>query len=257
MLAHFSSRTTIMRLLFLLLLSTVCWAQESTCPAQQTPSDALGPFYVENSPLTSNVGPESQLANPLQRLEVNGRVLSSTNCELGIANVTVEVWYAGPPDDAGNFYQDDNYRGQVVTDACGRYSFVQTFPALYTARPILHDHLRVSRNDEELLVTQMYFQGTEQGYVMDADSRKMRVAQVATNAEGVRSVEFNMYIDIEGDAKCEGDEEPGPVGNQANEADENQANGGITGTTSDGETRKVSVYLGSVLLVLWTFISPL
>ena len=42
------------------------------------------------------------------------------------------------------YYQDEEYRGQVVTDECGRYNFSQAFPALYPTRPILHDHFRTT-----------------------------------------------------------------------------------------------------------------
>lgn len=217
-----------------------CLAQ--VCPAQQTPSDALGPFYQENSPLGSVVAPESELSDPLLRLEVTGRVLSSTDCQLGLSNVTVEVWYAGGEGD----YTDD-YRGQVLTDECGRYSFVQSFPALYPARPILHDHIRLSRNGDELLVTQMYFQGDGAGYVADADSRKMQVTQLTQNGEGVRSVEFNMYVDIEGDSECEVDGEP------SDGMTESVSNGATTASNTSSGLR--DVWHGtSLLAVLLSFL---
>ena len=241
-----------MRFFSFLLLSTFqssCRAQ--SCPAQQTPSDALGPFYLQNSPLSSKVGPASLLADPLQRLELTGRVLSSTNCELGISNITVEVWYAGEADEFGNSYQDDNYRGQVVTDSCGRYSFVQTFPALYASRPILHDHFRLSRSDEQVLVTQMYFEGTGEGYVADADSRKMQVVQVDQDAEGVRSVEFNMYVDLEGDASCDGGE-TADVESPIETGTGNQVNDGTTTSdTSDVTLSMPPVYLFAMLVFFW------
>lgn len=236
-----------MRLFAFLILSTLqsfCLAQ--SCPAQQTPSDALGPFYVPDSPLSSNLAPQALLANPLKRLHVTGRVLSSTNCELGLANVTVEVWYAG--EDA---YQDYNYRGQVVTDSCGQYSFTQTFPSLYPSRPILHDHIRLSRNDEELLVTQMYFQGEEEGYVADADSRRMQVVQVSQNAEGVRSVEFNMYVDLEGDAACDGDGDTMDDAESSTETEKQTSNADTTSDTSHASLSRALVVLSVVSTCVW------
>jgi len=166
----------------------------------QTPSDALGPFYVANSTLTSMVAPESMLADPTRRLEVKGRVLSTSDCNVGLANIVVEVWYAGEE----LFYQDDKYRGQVVTNECGEYSFVQTFPALYPERPILHNHFRLSRSDgEQLLVTQMYFQGEGTGYV-SLGTRSGQAVQVKEDSEGARTVKFDMYLNVEGDrnANC-------------------------------------------------------
>lgn len=225
-----------MRLLLLLILVSAArhLSLAQVCPAQETPSDALGPFYQENSPLGSSAAPASELSNPLLRLEVTGRVLSSTDdCHLGIANVTVEVWYAGGSSANGmTASYTDEHRGQVTTSECGQYSFVQSFPAFYPSRPILHDHFRLSRNGQELLVTQMYFLGEGEGYVADTDtSRKMQVTQVAQNQEGVRSVEFNMYVDVEGDSECQVDVDSSGT--------ESVSNGATTtsNTTSSGSAR--------------------
>jgi protocatechuate 3,4-dioxygenase beta subunit len=192
--------------------------QEEECtlqqPLQQTPSDQLGPFYLSNSPLSPLMAPEDLLNDPARRLEVRGRVLSSSlvapaaDCnnnntnKVGLAGVSVEMWYAGEPDADGNYYQDDEYRGQVVTDECGYYELVQTFPALYPTRPILHDHFRLSKNGQELLVTQMYFIGTDadQGYFVsssaDNAAREMQAVNILQNSNGTRSVEFDMYVDL-------------------------------------------------------------
>jgi hypothetical protein len=86
-------------LLLLLLLPTLQLAQ--LCPVQETPADALGPFYQQNSPVGSVVAPASELTNPLELLQVSGRILSITDCEKGIANVTVEVWFAGAVKEVG------------------------------------------------------------------------------------------------------------------------------------------------------------
>eukprot|EP00544_Gedaniella_sp_CCMP2646_P002669 CAMPEP_0202508712 /NCGR_PEP_ID=MMETSP1361-20130828/52396_1 /ASSEMBLY_ACC=CAM_ASM_000849 /TAXON_ID=210615 /ORGANISM="Staurosira complex sp., Strain CCMP2646" /LENGTH=254 /DNA_ID=CAMNT_0049142903 /DNA_START=19 /DNA_END=780 /DNA_ORIENTATION=- len=251
-------------LLLLLLLPTLQLAQ--LCPVQETPADALGPFFQENSPVGSVVAPASELTNPLELLQVSGRILSITDCEKGIANVTVEVWFAG-----ANGYSQDEFRGQVVTDECGRYSFVQTFPALYASRPILHNHFRLSRNKEELqtfpalyasrpilhnhfrlsrnkeelLVSQMYFQGDEEGYVSDPESRKMQVTQVTQNADGSRSVEFDMYVNLTGDAECQ------------DEGTQSSMNGATTSNaTSTGLllSTSTSIYVASCFIlfdILW------
>jgi protocatechuate 3,4-dioxygenase beta subunit len=230
-------------LLLLLLLPTLQLAQ--LCPVQETPADALGPFYQQNSPVGSVVAPASELTNPLELLQVSGRILSITDCEKGIANVTVEVWFAG-----ANGYSEDEFRGQVVTDECGQYSFVQTFPALYASRPILHNHFRLSRNKEELLVSQMYFQGDEEGYVSDPQSRKMQVTQVTQNVDGSRSVEFDMYVNLTGDAKCQ------------DEGTQSSMNGATTSNaTSTGQllstSTPTSIYVASCFIlfnILWNFL---
>lgn len=196
----------------------------------QTPSDALGPFYVANSTLTSRVAPETMLADPTRRLEVKGRVLSTSDCNVGLADIVVEVWYAGEE----LFYQDDEYRGQVVTNECGEYSFMQTVPALYPSRPILHNHFRLSRSDgEQLLVTQMYFQGEGTGYV-SSGTRPGQAVQIEQDNEGARTVKFDMYLNVEGDrnANCTF---PLAV----------ESGGGIESTTATGNSATVQLSEGS------------
>jgi protocatechuate 3,4-dioxygenase beta subunit len=152
-------------LLLLLLIGSTMRSVADQKRCSQTPSDQLGPFYLADAPVGRRMGPNNILNEPESRLEVRGRVLSRFNCTKGLSGVTVEMWYAGEPDADGNYYQDDEYRGQVVTSKNGYYCIVQAFPAIYPTRPILHDHFRLSRNGRELLVTQMYFIGTEEGFV--------------------------------------------------------------------------------------------
>jgi protocatechuate 3,4-dioxygenase beta subunit len=190
---------------FSVLLLSVCvclslsFIEGQQCSATgQTPTDMLGPFYLANSPKTGQLAPDDELSNPALRLEVYGRVLSnSTGTCVGLSNVVVEVWYAGMPDAYGNYYQPDEYRGQLVTNECGEYSFTQAFPALYPERPILHVHFRLSRDGQEFLVTQMYFEGEATGYVT-AGSRELQAVQVMRDDNGARTVEFNIYINAGG-----------------------------------------------------------
>jgi hypothetical protein len=183
---------------------------------------------VEGSPVTTKIGPPELLQDPSKRLAVSGRVLSllvsggvdaataASSCSVGVPNVTVEVWYAGNPDTRGNYYQPDAFRGRIATDECGRYSFVQAFPALYPTRPILHDHFRLSLGGErELLVTQLYFLRSNDGgggggnsssqptlggvssdgYVTDRGAYPLRAVPVTRDSDGSRSVTFDVYLD--------------------------------------------------------------
>ena len=198
--------TSIRRAVLLLLALNVVVgvAQGQTCAAASTPRDAAGPFYLPNSQLTDRVGPESLLSDPANRLVVTGRVLGSRNCSLSLSNVTIEVWYAGEPDSAGNYYQDEEYRGQFMTDECGFYNYTQTFPALYPSRPILHNHYRLSRGKQQFLITQMYFVGNGAGYVNNPTSRVLQKVEVTTNLIGEREVQFDFFVDADGDNDCGG-----------------------------------------------------
>ena len=154
----------------------------------------LGPFYLPNSESTTNLAPDSELSDPQLRLDVSGTVYTSTvdSC-VGLADAVVEVWYAGEPNDNG--YYDNEYRGQMLTDANGKYSFAQKFPSLYPSRPILHDHVRISKNGQLLLVTQMYFYGDGDGYVSSSDnSRRLQTVEVSQNEVG-RKVVFDVFVE--------------------------------------------------------------
>ena len=192
-------------------------ADQERCPLQgtatTTPPDAEGPFYVENSPVTADMGPANLLQDPTQRLSIKGRVLSAhnnnKNCSFGIPNVKMEVWYAGPPDAVtGEFYQDDNYRGQITTDNCGFYAYNQVFPALYPGRPILRNHIRLEHQDgTELLITQMYFVGQGTGYVSPGERilQSVEVSVDANSTNGSRSAEFDMFVDVGNGVRCDKD----------------------------------------------------
>jgi protocatechuate 3,4-dioxygenase beta subunit len=150
----------------------------------------LGPFYIAASPRSTIIGPEDLLQDPTNHLKVSGNVLSSQDCTKGLSGITIEIWYAGEEG-----YRDDEYRGMLVTEECGKYNYTQTYPALYTGRP-LHVHVRASRGDEELLVTQMYFVGEEFGY---QPSRTLQAVEITEADDGSRAVRFDIYLDVPGD----------------------------------------------------------
>ncbi|GAX13649.1 hypothetical protein FisN_14Lh338 [Fistulifera solaris] len=178
-----SIRCILMLRLFLVVVS-------QTCPSSETPTDMLGPFYIAASPRSTLIGPEDLLQDPTNQLKVSGNVLSAQDCTKGLSGITIEIWYAGEEG-----YRDDEYRGMLVTEACGQYNYTQTYPALYTGRP-LHVHVRASRGDEELLVTQMYFVGDEFGY---QPSRTLQAVEIAEADDGSRAVRFDIYLDVPGD----------------------------------------------------------
>lgn len=180
----------LLRVVFILQFLKSAFCQ--TCPSDQTPTDALGPFYVASAPISTVIGPEDLLQDPSNRLEVTGNVLSVHDCTKGLSGVTIEIWYAGEEG-----YRDDEYRGMFVTEECGKYNYTQTFPFLYTGRP-LHVHIRASRGNEELLVTQMYFVGQEVGY---RPSRSLQAVEITEASDGSRSVVFDIFVDAEGDSE--------------------------------------------------------
>jgi protocatechuate 3,4-dioxygenase beta subunit len=180
-----------------------------TC-SSNTRTDLLGPFYFGNINRTTLLAPINEINDPLKRLEIVGRVFSTKNCVDGkkyypISNVLIEAWYAGTPDETGEMYQPDQYRGKMITNKCGYYSFIQSFPELYTTRPIYHTHFRLanSTNNKEYLITQMYFRGTGNGYYTVGSGRDLQAVTVRTRADGSRRARFNIFLNIPGNKKCQ------------------------------------------------------
>lgn len=242
---------TVRVLLISIFLSQV--VGEDTCPISSTPADAKGPFYIANVPAeTDRLAPEEQLSDPANVLYVEGTVYGS-DC-IPLKNARVEAWYAGEPDEEGNSYSVDasgNYRGNVLADDCGFYNFTQSFPILYTARPILHVHFRVSPEEDmnqELLVTQMYFEGM----IPDSWSgdRNLQVVPIETAADGARSVVFNLHVNTAGTAEIQTCEVLAQTGGSTPPAGDNE-----NGTEDDAPTSTGALTLsrGNILVALSTF----
>ena len=105
-----------------------------------TPPDQLGPFYVPDAPVRSDVGDGHLL---------QGVVRSAVNCD-PISNAQIEFWQTGPD---GQY--DDDHRATTFALEDGTYSFESNFPPPYSGRPP-HIHIRVSADGFETLVTQYY-----------------------------------------------------------------------------------------------------
>lgn len=216
-------------LLLLLLLSfnnnsnsTVYAQKVAVCSAKRTKPDDLGFNYLPKSPRTKTIGPAEELADRTKRLSVTGRVLSTRNCSRNkrnrlyyypVSNVNLEVWYAGKPDDDNWFvYHPDKYRGQLQTNRCGYFSFVQVFPTINWNRPILHTHIRLSatKKKKELLTTQIYYHGQEDGYYnnytlqnwLGNDKKDLQVVTIQTKSDGTRSIVFDIFLDVDGNTNC-------------------------------------------------------
>ncbi|MCH9681094.1 MAG: hypothetical protein K0V04_06665 [Deltaproteobacteria bacterium] len=135
-----------------------------TCDA--TDDDIEGPFYRPGIPVRDNLDIYDDPGIPLV---LQGQVLDG-NCQ-PLPNAVVEVWQASPrppksqPGDADATYdasEDFRYYGQTATDRRGRYQFTTLVPGWYLNgaqyRPA-HLHIKVWIRDQELLTTQLYFEG--------------------------------------------------------------------------------------------------
>lgn len=150
---------------FITLLLIACVNAQGVTPSQQE-----GPYYpVETLADTDNdltvVGDSSTLASG-DLLLLSGSVLTTDGQP--IANAVVEIWqtdasgaYMHPNDPAtASRDMDFQFYGESVTGEDGSYSFRTILPGQYEPRP-RHIHFKVKLNREELLTSQLYFEGYE------------------------------------------------------------------------------------------------
>ena len=139
-----------------------------------TPGQVQGPYFLNDAPLRSRLYPKSAKGSLIR---VSGQVLSS---ELKpISNAQVHVWLASPEGRYDNQGPDDEpmnippaqqvFRGRLVTDFRGNYSFTCLRPGNYFDsgwnlwRPA-HIHVQVEAPGYKTLVTQLYFPDDPQNF---------------------------------------------------------------------------------------------
>lgn len=137
-----------------LLLSARRTSAAETKACLPTESDILGPMYEPGAPRRSTIaGPDE----PGERLRIRGTVFGP-DCRTPLPKTLLDVWQAdakGNYHDAGEQYR---LRGQILTDARGRYEIDTVRPGGYGGRPS-HIHLTVSAPGHASLTTQIYFRG--------------------------------------------------------------------------------------------------
>lgn len=138
-----------------------------------TEKDSLGPFFIENTPVLSNL---NRFNKPGENMRVEGEILSSKKPYPPINGAKVEIWHT---DQNGHYYPEDNgdiseydddeidLRGTVVTDAQGKFAFRSVFPAPYEGRPS-HIHYRISALGFRTLITQHYPGSTKESPCLSA-----------------------------------------------------------------------------------------
>ncbi len=127
---------------------------------EPTTADILGPFYRANSPLRSDVVPESD--NDPDTVLMTGMVL--TNDCSPLEGASVELWQADGEGVYDNNSPQFRYRGTFITNADGSYFFNTVVPGHYLNgaqfRPA-HLHFQVSKPGYRSIITQIYFEGDQ------------------------------------------------------------------------------------------------
>jgi len=135
-------------------------APDAAVGCSPTEADAKGPFFEAGAPKRTRIAGDGE---PGEQLLLDGTVLER-DCETPVAFALLDVWQA---DAEGRYYAagDTNYRlrGQIVTDAQGRWRLHTVLPGHYENGPgawrPAHIHFTVSAPGFASVTTQLYFAG--------------------------------------------------------------------------------------------------
>ncbi|AMG01001.1 MULTISPECIES: protocatechuate 3,4-dioxygenase [Vibrio] len=133
-------------------------------PMRSTPAQTEGPFYpVVDIPLRQNLILQSEglVGEPIV---LQGRVLDTSGNPA--SGIKVEIWQCDGQGIYDHPKQPDNDKfdahftgfGAVETQSDGRYLFQTLYPVPYASRPP-HIHVKLWRDNQELLTTQLYLKG--------------------------------------------------------------------------------------------------
>ncbi len=169
-----------------------------------TEPNVLGPYHRKGAPFRTQLAAANE---PGERLIIRGRVLDTDGRPL--KGAVVDVWQA---DAKGRYDNDDaahppdpstyKLRGQMKTDAQGRYEYETIVPGNYgdpgEVRP-KHIHYIVSQPGYVPLTTQLYFKG-DRYLANDPFVRKsliialQRQAPTARQAKGTAVGTFDIVL---------------------------------------------------------------
>jgi len=142
-----------------------------------TESNAEGPFYVPGAPRLEQPYVLAKRASDGETLIFSGTVSSSEGAPL--AGAVLDVWQANGAGEYSFIHPgvpEFNLRGQLVSDANGRFQFETVVPSPYEipvagatgellaalGRPTFrpgHIHFKITHEDAHPLTTQIYFEG--------------------------------------------------------------------------------------------------
>jgi catechol 1,2-dioxygenase len=154
---------------------------DTVCKTQR---DVEGPFYKPDAPIRSVIETRGV---PLQ---IAGTVFMR-DCKTPVADAILDVWHC---DDDGKYDMEGfKGRGQVRTDAGGRYSFITIFPPPYGSRP-RHIHIKVRATGQQELTTQLYFKGDPN--IRNDFARNAEEARVIAlkSEHNLKKGTFNVYL---------------------------------------------------------------
>jgi len=162
---------------------------EQLSGCKPTQRDSQGPYIIYDIPVRTVIVPPNATG---ERLIINGIVYAS-DCVTPVSNAELNVWQT---DEQGK-YNDEWYRGRILTDEQGRYEFETIIPGrysiLFTSRPA-HIHVRVSSQSYGTFVTQLYFEGDPYLDPDDSD-RTLQLSQEDVNGKIIQKSTFDFIFE--------------------------------------------------------------
>jgi len=178
-------------------IGSIHWNGKTFVGDNATTTDILGPFYRPGAPMRSNIIPAGSKG---EVLHLHGTIFKKDG-KSPLQNVSIEAWQCDEKETYDNTSDDYLLRGAVKSDKNGNYSFKTIVPVPYKATPTnwrpAHIHLRVSSQDHQDLITQIYFKG-DPYLATDISSSSpksiSRILDIGKNSAGEKVVAFNIVL---------------------------------------------------------------
>ena len=162
-----------------------------------TTSDILGPFYRPGAPMRTNFLQENETG----QVVILSGVVKHEDCKTFLNNVTIELWHCNPDGVYDNDSDKFRYRGKIITDGNGKYSFKTILPVPYPGsdgkmRPA-HFHFMISAENYPNLITQIYFTGDKyipEDRMASSKSAEKRILKVQDGKDGEKTVSFDITM---------------------------------------------------------------
>lgn len=161
-----------------------------------TTTDILGPYYRPGSPMRSLLIPEGSKGEPMN---LTGTVFQKDG-KTPLSNVLIEAWQCDENEVYDNSSDDYQFRGAVKTDSAGKYAFKTIVPVPYKDggdwRPA-HIHMRISSQDHQDLITQIYFKGDPHiagDGSAGAPLSVNRILEIGKNVSNEKEVKFDVVM---------------------------------------------------------------
>lgn len=177
------------------------WNGKKFVGSTPTTTDILGPFYRPGAPLRSNIIPAGSKGIPLN---FSG-IIFKDDGKTPLKNALVEIWQCDEKEVYDNTSDDYRFRGAVKTGKNGRYEFKTIVPVPYKANPDKEDswrpahiHMRVSSDQQQDLISQIYIQGDKYNktdtYASSQEAIN-RILSINKNAANENELKFDVVMD--------------------------------------------------------------